>query len=405
MFTGIINGQPFGEVATALAGVHYDPGLYRPYLDERGRACVTVNTGKARPIVDAQNRPIINKTTGEPAWEPIYEKQLIAARMAQGLPTPVMNASLLPKDAWIRLDNVIARAARLRLRAWGDLRAANTVGGFDAMANPILEWERVTDAGEAVTDMDGMTEARNFAPKYELQGMPLPITHADFWLSSRFLAVSRNRGTPADTIRAEMAARRVGELIEQTLIGTNPGDAYGDSATYGATSKVYGYLNHPDRIIKTDLVAPTGSNGAAVLLSFLECRELLYTNKFFGPFMVYVSDDWDLYLDNLFNASSEASAGTLRSRLLQIEGIQGIRRLDYLSAADHPFTAIFVDMSMDNVRAINGMDITTIQWESMGGMRLNFKVMAIQVPQIRSKYTGAVGTTTTKAGILQATTS
>lgn len=404
MFTGIINGQPFGEVASALAGMQYDPGLMRPYLDERGRACVTVNTGKVREIKDAQGRPVINQVTGEPAYEPIREKQLLAHRMAQGLPVPTVNASLLPKDAWIRLDNVIARAARLRLRAWGDLRAANSVGGFDAMANPILEWERVTDAGEAVTDMDGMTEARNFAPKYELQGMPLPITHADFWLSSRFLAVSRNRGTPADTIRAEMAARRVGELIEQTLIGTNTGDTYGDSTTYGATSKVYGYLNHPDRIIKTDLVQPTGSNGQAVYTSILECRELMYSYKFFGPFIIYVSDDWDAYLDNFFS-STEVAGGSLRSRLLAIDGVRDIRRLDYLSSADNPFTMIWVDMSADNVRAINGMDITTIQWESMGGMRLNFKVMAIQVPQIRSKYVGAPGTTTAKAGILQATTS
>jgi hypothetical protein len=54
-------------------------------------------------------------------------------------------------------------------------------------------------------------------------------------------------------------------------------------------------------------------------------------------------------------------------------------------------------MTSDVARAINGMDITTVQWETQGGMRVNFKVMAIQVPQIRSDFNG-------RTGIVHATT-
>lgn len=408
MFTDfVVNGQPVGEFASHLSGMHYDPGLMRPFLDSKQRPSVMVNTGILEPRKLGDGSYVVN-AAGEPELFPKYEKQLITHRMLRGMPCPVINTQLLPKDAWIRLDNIIQTAARLRLRAYADLRATNTFGGFDGMANPILEWERVTDNGEAVTDMDGMTEARNFAPKYELQGMPLPITHADFWLSSRFLAVSRNRGTPADTIRAEMAARRVAELIEQTTIGTQEGDQYGDSTGYAHTSKVYGYLTHPDRILKANMPVPTGSNGAAIRDAFIACRELLYNNKFFGPFMVYASRDYDAYLDGLFS-TTEVSAGTLRGNLVGgekgIQGIRDIRTLDYLDVADHPFTLIWVDMNRENVEAVNGMEITTIQWESMGGMRLNFKVMAIQVPRIRSRFTGGVGSTTAKAGVLVATTS
>jgi hypothetical protein len=32
-----------------------------------------------------------------------------------------------------------------------------------------------------------------------------------------------------------------------------------------------------------------------------------------------------------------------------------------------------------------------VQWETVGGMRLNFKVMAIQVPQIREDFNGNCG--------------
>jgi len=37
------------------------------------------------------------------------------------------------------------------------------------------------------------------------------------------------------------------------------------------------------------------------------------------------------------------------------------------------------------------MELTTVQWESNGGMKLNFKVMAIQVPYIKSTSDGVTG--------------
>ena len=48
-------------------------------------------------------------------------------------------------------------------------------------------------------------------------------------------------------------------------------------------------------------------------------------------------------------------------------------------------------MTPDVCRAVNGMDITTVQWESSGGMRINFKVMAIQVPQLFTDYNRRTG--------------
>lgn len=390
-------------------GMQWDPGLMRPYIDSKGNACVTVNTGRKAPKKDPRGGGFITNAYGVPQQFPIMEKQRISERMHRGLPVPTINAgNLLTKEAWVMLDNVVLEAARYRLRAWADLRAANTYGGFDGMANPILEFERSTDVGEAVEDMDGMTEARNFAPKFDLQGMPLPITHSDFFLSSRFLTVSKNKGTPMDTTRAEMAGRRIGEHIENVTIGITAGTTYGESASgssgryaYDNPSKVYGYMTHPDRLTGTGYSSPTGSNGGTVLTNWLAIREQLYTNKFYGPYIVYTSTDWDQYLDNLFS-TLEPSAGTLRKRLMEIEDIQDIRRLDFLNSSDYPFTTIWVQMTPETARAVNGMDITTVQWPSMGGMRLNFKVMCIQVPQIRSRFTGP-NTTTAKSGIFVGT--
>jgi len=248
-------------------------------------------------------------------------------------------------------------------------------------------------------DMDGMTEGKNDAPLFQLEGLPLPITHCDFWFSSRKLASSRNSGTPLDTTMAEAAGRRVAETIEQTLIGTQTGMTYGGGSgtpTYGRASTVFGYTNFTARNTKTDLNTPTGSNPEAVLQDVLEMRDLLYADNFFGPFMLYHSTGYDIFLDNDYFRSGGTSVNqTLRARIESIDGISGVRRLDYLTSG---YQMIMVQMTSDVARAVNGMDITTVQWESIGGMRLNFKVMAIQVPQLRADYSG-------RCGIVHATTS
>lgn len=380
----IMNGAGYGEVGEQIAATRFDPGLLRPYIDERGRKYCTVNTGKM----------VYNKEAKK--FEPEYEQVLVKDLVANGIHSPVFNANTsLRKDEWIQLDQVVLRAARQRLRAWGDLSAANSFGGFNGMAKTVLEHETMSDPGEAVVDMDGLTPGRTDSPKFQLEGLPLPITHCDFWFSSRRLAVSRNTGTPLDTTMGEAAARRVAETIELTTIGMTTGLIYGDgTGIYGRTNlssgtapQVYGYTNFPNRNTLTTMSAPTGSNGTTVLTNWLSLRNLLYDDRFYGPYMVYTSSDYDQYLDNLFS-TTEPSAGTLRSRLLQIDGIQDIRRLDFLT---NTFTVIMVQMTPDVARAVNGMDITTVQWESMGGMRLNFKVMAIQVPQLRADFTGRCG--------------
>ena len=171
----------------------------------------------------------------------------------------------------------------------------------------------------------------------------------------------------------------------------------------------------------------------------LTLRDQLKLNKFFGPYMLYHSNDWDKYMDNdyaraVVGATSIATSKTLRQRLRDVEGIVDVRTVDFLfgatyggstspvpptnqsattggplnlgytgpggegiATAGNPFTFILVQMTPDVARAVNGMDITTIQWEKEGGLEVCFKVMAIQVPQLRADFYG-------NCGILTATT-
>jgi hypothetical protein len=403
----VVNGRGQGPVGEVMDGIRYDAGMMQPYFNNHGQRAVTINTG----------RMVLNNKTNE--YIPERKEVLVSNLMQQGIYSPVFNATSLRKEEWIQLDQVVLRAARQRLRAWADLSAANSFGGFNAMAKETLEHETMSDPGEALVDMDGLSEGRTDSPLFRLQGIPLPITHSDFYFSARKLAQSRNTGTPLDTVQGEAAGRRVAEMIEKTLIGTvtglrgtegpyATGYGYGTGGSTGSAgtryNQVYGYTNYPDRLTKTDLTAPTtaGWTPETTVNEVIAMRQQLVDGRFYGPFMLYHSTDWDTYFDGDYYVAKTTGAvaptQTLRERLQKIDGIQDVRRLDFLPSSTNPWTLIMVQMTADVAQAINGMDITTVQWESVGGMRLNFKVMCIQVPRLRSDYYG-------RCGVLHATTS
>lgn len=418
-FVGSASGMsPLGNPEGRMGGG--DIRLQRPYyypVNGRMQPCVTVNTGRTKFSAELKREV------------PVMKRALISNLRARGLDVPVWNATTLRKEEWDELDRVVLRAARLRLRFWADLAAANSYGGFDGMSKTILEHETMSDPGEAIVDMTGITEGRGDAPVFQLQGVPLPITHSDFWTDLRKLRISRNSGTPFDTTMGEASGRRVAESIEKVSIGVDTGLTYGGNSTqvggYGRASSVYGLLNFPPRLVKTNGYKPTGNGRTGTgwtpldtLKDVLATVDQLRLNKFYGPFMIYHSNDWDQYLDSDYFVGAGAgttaglSTATLRNRLRMIDGVQDVRRLDFLAATAmttissatapynvdpaqiltaNPFTMIVIQMTSDVARAVNGMDITTFQWETKGGWQINFKVCAIQVPQLRADFYGQCG--------------
>lgn len=375
----VLNGQGLGGVGRTLETVRFDPGLMRPFIDRSGVRCVMLQNGYK-----------YDPKTGLDV--PQYKKYAVRDLESRDIRSPVFNAMTLPKEAWIELDRTVVKATRQRLRAWSDLAAANprSVNGMSRMT---LEYQAMTDPGEAVVDMDSLSAGRQDRPLFNLKSVPLPITHSDFSFSEREIAVSRNSGTPLDTTMAEAAGRRVAEMIEKTLIGTETGVVYGTQSSgagaHTGSSGVYGYTNFPYRVTKTDLTTPTGSNPEAVMTDVLEMIETMQGNGFFGPYMFYHSTGYSRYLnDDYFRTGSTSAVRLLRERILAIEGIADVRRLDYLTSG---YQLVLVQMTPDVAQAINGMDITAVQWESQGGAKQNFKVMAIQVPLLKSPYNGTSG--------------
>lgn len=383
----VTNGQLGGPFAGMVEGRKFDPNLLRPYLARH-------KDGSTRPAVTL----VVNyKDDGKGNPVPVYKQFWTEDLARKGVFTPVWNATSLRKEDWIHIDRAIVRSTRQRLRAWADAESMVGMGGFDGMSKMTHEYEAMSDPGEAMVDMDGLSDGRNDAPLFKLRSVPLPITHSDFWFSRRRIEVSRNSSTPLDTTMSEAAARRVAEMIERTLIGTETGVQFGTQTTgvtqHDGLSKVYGYTNSPYKVAKTDLTTPDGTNPDSVAQDVIEMRETMYANGFYGPFMLYYSTPYDQFLDRPHFVGTFAqglTTGTVKLRryIEDIDGIQGMRRLDFLTSG---YQMILVQMTSDVVQAINGMDVTTVQWESQGGLRQNFKVMAIKVPLIKAPYNGIAG--------------
>ena len=203
------------------------------------------------------------------------------------------------------------------------------------------------------------------------------------------------------------------ELIEAQTIGTKNGIAYGGTGpytggqVYANSATVYGYTNFPQRLTKTNLTAPTGSNPEVTITEVVGMIQTLRNQKFRGPFMLYTTNDWFTYLalDYARLGGNNASM-TLIDRLRKIPGIQDVRPLEMffgtqLASTIGPgtdventlkaYSMILVDMSGSTARAIDGMGMTTIQWDENGGMKQQVRVMCIWVPHIMSDFYGNVG--------------
>jgi len=341
----ILNGQATGNVAGRLMQSGFNPTVLRPWIGKDGNTYIAVNK------------------------DGVLQAQMVHNATAT-----------LRKDDWIQLDDAIVRAAKPRLQAVADLRGAGLQYSItNGMGKTVLETESQSDISDAEISMDGTRQSKGDRPEFDLTSLPLPIIHKDFQFSARQVMASRNGGSPLDTTTAELASRRVAEQAEKLLLGTASSYAFG-----GGT--IYGYTNFPDRLTKSDITSPeaSGWTPATTLNEVLAMRQLAHDAYHYGPYFLYFSPAWDAYLDRDY--SSSYPGVTLRSRLAGVFGQAETR--DYLGTG---YTILLVQKTADVARMVVGMEVTTVQWETMGGMMMNFKVMAILVPQLRKDFNGNTG--------------
>lgn len=286
----------------------------------------------------------------------------------------------LRREEWLEFDQVVVQLARDRLGIADDLISRGLVKTLNnAMGTTILTWETQSDMRPAQVSMDAITRARADRINYETVSLPVPIIHYDFNLNARALAASRNLGESLDTTMAAEAALQVTERIEDMVIN-------GVTNFQFAGSEIYGYATHPNRNLVSLATAWTdsGMTGELILADVQAMVAAAHTDRMFGPYMLYIPTAYGLEIDNDYKANGDK---TTRERILQLQGIDGIRTADKMTADN----VLLVQMTSNVVDMVVGQQPAMIEWEEEGGLQLYFKIMSIMVPRIKATQTSQSG--------------
>lgn len=296
---------------------------------------------------------------------------------------PINVNATLRWDEWRQLDEAVVRIAEQRLVGFEDLRRNGLVYNLgNAMGTTVLTWQEMSDALTATLSIDPVKRGVNDRIDLSTSHIPIPVVHADYQFGERFLQESRNKGNGIDVTLAERAARRVAEKFEDMLFGAT------SSFTYGG-GVIYTYLTHPQRNTM-NLPHPwdgTATTPESIIADVLAMKQASIDDHFYGPWMLYVPTAYDTILDGDYKNTSSGASMTIRQRIMQISGIQGITVVDRLTADN----VLLISMQRDVVDLVDGMPMQNIEWDSEGGMIHNYKVMAIQVPRIKKDYNGRSG--------------
>ena len=348
----LVQGASQGDVASALQrNGRLDPAMLRPYIGNDGGSYITICKAGADPQ-DPASYEAIKVNTG----------------------------ATLRREEWQQLDTAVINVARHRLGGIADLEANGLVFNLgNAMGTTVLEYHDVSDAFEAELTMDGVTRSMGDRINYGAKYLPIPIIHVDYEINARVLAASRSLGNALDTTQAEVAARKVMEKLEKMLF-TNETYAFGGGV-------IYSYVNHPKRRPVTLGTAwnASGATGKTIISKVLEMKQESIDAYHYGPWMLYIPTAYETILDSDYDSTTPGT--TIRERIMKIDGIKGIKVIDTLSANN----VLLVQMTPDVVRLVKGMAIQNVEWTTEGRFINKYKVMTIQVPQVRADYNGRSG--------------
>lgn len=358
----------------------------------------------------------------------------VAIRLLQGGMNPLVlrTNDVLRKEEWLQLDNILIEEAQRTLRITADMRAAGMIETIqNGLGTMIYQWERAGSMdNESRVSMSGIHEAPTATIDFDLQALPLPIVHNEFNINIRKLEASRRRGEPLDMTQGRQSARRLMETIEDILLfGTTANGALPREGN----ARIFGMLNFNKRWVMTadavqgtaatfvaagrpdgatssgkvhDWSAAAGTNfdPADFVWDVITMMQVLQRgqtgkrdqiNRNFGPYVLYCSQAAYLNLLQDYSTTADAGSRTILDRLLMIPDLQAIRPIRPTALSGDTQlddkTLIMLQMTPDIMDIVVGMQPTTVQWTTNGGMTFNFKNMAIMVPRPKATIADQCG--------------
>lgn len=299
----------------------------------------------------------------------------------------------LREDQTREIDETLTAVSRRDLVAVADL-----MGQTDPLDKGIgattYEFDRVSPVGEATQSMSILDLGKEDLVNFTRTAIPVPVTGSRFSLDARQRAAGMGMGQSVDLTNVEEHTRAVAEKLEDTLCN-------GSSIVLGGNA-LPGYTNVTGRDTQSFSSGhwndQTAGAHSAAIVDVLNMRAGLRADGFTGPYILYVSSNFDGALDDDYKANSDR---TVRERILAIDGIRAVKVLPAL-AADQ---ALLVQMTRSAVTYAVGQPMTTVTWASMGGLATHWAILhvgafAIRVANARAALSaGTLPSLTTGAGI------
>jgi len=291
-----------------------------------------------------------------------------------------VNTSTLRYDEQKELDEKLLEISRFELGAVPAILAAGLRYDFDGMSATILQYEDMSDITDAELGMSPLGRGKTDNPEFTQKILPLPFMFKNFFIDARKLRMSRKLGQPLDTTGVALATRKVMELAEDILVNGSSGYPFGGG-------NIYGIIDHPNVnavSLGTSWATDTGENVIADVLSAIQASVNV---KHGGPFELWIPRNFRSAMSKDY--STAKGDNTIRQRILDIDEIKAVRTINAMPSSK----VALVEMREETIRMVMGLQPRVVEWDTEGGLGLNFKVLGIMVPQIRADQDGNCGIT------------
>lgn len=297
----------------------------------------------------------------------------------------LMNATGLPVESWKAIDDEVMGYQTNYRSAFNDVKNAGLTKQVSEYSLTFTS-QKMGGTEDAVRDMDGLANRSVDSPNFDVDVLPMFVTHKDFEISWRkkgaFGANVYDKGGLGiswDSSMIEEGIDKIERMHEKVIFE-------GWSIPYGG-NYVYGYTNFAERNqvdLSYDWAAST-TTSAQIFADFKSLWEECTINNFqpMDKIKVYIHPSVaerfvDDYKDNY--------AKTLKARCMELEGIESISVSSYVPSAQD---VVMVRMASSSVRIIQGTpNIVPVMWYDNAGMMDKLTLMSIQEPQLRADLDG-----------------
>jgi len=253
------------------------------------------------------------------------------------------------------------------------LRAKGLTYDLGGIGTSVSQWQVASTMTPANVSMQASTAGDRDIVEYGIDQVPVPIIHKDFKIDLRSLDASRRMGSNIDLTNIDEAATQVAYGIEDLIL----------KGRRIANGQIYGVLTNPKRIVGT---SPTNWKADPesiydVVLTMIDDADR--ANRF-GPFNLYLPSG---LANMLYKRYADGSGDTVMKALGDINLIENIRVSDRLPKN----RVVLMQMTSDTIDLAIGQDVITVEWETLGGMETNYKVLASLAPRIKPDIEGNLG--------------